>query len=113
MSDKLEQKHREKMVRALEEWLSNFLPYMADGKPKSSVGSTDLVGQITLPKLREELAMLLLWMTKGCGNHGCRVAKVKGQGTNGPCRCNPREVTDALLNLTTKVDANKRNWPTK
>jgi hypothetical protein len=27
---------------------------------------------------------------RGCGNHGCRVTKPKGQATNGPCRCERR-----------------------
>jgi len=36
--------------------------------------------------LRDELTVL------GCGNHGCVVAKPKGMGTNGPCRCLPREL---------------------
>lgn len=36
--------------------------------------------------LREELTVL------GCGNHGCVVAKPRGQGTNGGCHCLPREL---------------------
>lgn len=24
---------------------------------------------------------------KGCGNHGCKIAKPDGMGTNGPCAC--------------------------
>jgi hypothetical protein len=26
-------------------------------------------------------------MTQGCGNHGCKIAKPRGMGTNGPCVC--------------------------
>ncbi len=36
--------------------------------------------------LREELTVL------GCSSHSCVVAKPRGQGTNVPCHCLPREL---------------------
>jgi hypothetical protein len=34
------------------------------------------------------------WYGEGCGSHSCKYEKPKGQGVNGPCRCDREREDD-------------------
>jgi hypothetical protein len=62
------------------------------------------------PELYRELAAEL-WgierqMTRGCGNHGCRVQKPTGQATNASCDCGPRKLARRLRDIAERLSPN-------
>lgn len=44
----------------------------------------------------------------GCGNHGCRILKPTGQGTNASCSCR-KELMDLLMSILERVKKLGRN----
>lgn len=46
----------------------------------------------------------------GCGNHGCCVKQPTGMGTNGACRCSPREVAKELRWTAEALEARRGGW---
>lgn len=54
--------------------------------------------------LQEELEKLLNWSKYGCGNHGCRIYKPKGMGTNGSCQCSPYAFGERMLYLASELE---------
>lgn len=54
-------------------------------------------------EVRERLERLTRQMTKGCGNHGCWIAQPEGLGTNGACRCAPREIARQLTDIARQL----------
>jgi len=64
------------------------------------------------PDLYRELAVEL-WgierqMTRGCGNHGCRVWRTVGQGTNASCSCGPRMLARRLRDIADRLSPNDK-----
>lgn len=50
------------------------------------------------------LCNVLYRMNWGCGNHGCRIAKPKGQATNGSCQCSPKQFIRDLLDVAEMIE---------
>lgn len=50
------------------------------------------------------LRALVVQLEYGCGDHGCVIAKPKGQGTNGGCSCRPKDIRRCLLRLSESID---------
>lgn len=54
-------------------------------------------------------AAVMLWaiqrrMVRGCGNHGCRIGKIEGMATNGPCRCTAKDFSRELRDIADMLE---------
>lgn len=58
----------------------------------------------TLEETQADFELLLRKSLHGCGNHSCVIKKPRGMGTNGPCRCRPRDFTRDLLSIAERLD---------
>lgn len=52
----------------------------------------------------------MLWaiqrrMIRGCGNHGCKIGKIEGMATNGPCRCTPKDFARELRDIANLLES--------
>ena len=56
-----------------------------------------------LQDLQQDVEHLANRLKNGCGNHGC-VIKEPVIGTNGGCKCTPRQVMNEMLNLTCAIE---------
>jgi len=57
-----------------------------------------------IPDLQKQIATLYVWSQNGCGNHGCRIKKPVGMGTNSTCSCNPDAFKTALWSMLLALD---------
>lgn len=62
-------------------------------------------------------AAVMLWaiqrrMTRGCGNHGCRIGKIEGMAPNGRCTCTAREFARELRDIAEMLSPNESSSPT-
>lgn len=56
----------------------------------------------------ERLKNIVKRLEYGCGNHGCKIKKPVGQGTNAPCNCKPRFIADELLDIANDLSLQGR-----
>jgi heme/copper-type cytochrome/quinol oxidase subunit 2 len=71
---------------------------------ESSTASIPGIPPVTLSWYRERLVELLRQVDQGCGNHGCQLHPVKGQGTNGSCECSPHRIARDLRNIAEALE---------
>jgi hypothetical protein len=55
---------------------------------------------------------LAIQLEHGCGNHGCKIKRPVGMGTNASCHCSPINIAKDLRRLAEAVETiNSGNWP--
>lgn len=75
-----------------------------DGADKSEKDPIGLIHEATREIMRlRTVTMAADVELEGCGDHSCVVAKPKGMGTNGGCRCDERRLRHAVQVLRAQV----------
>lgn len=64
----------------------------------------------TLDDFRRSVDDLYRQAHHGCGNHGCCINPVIGQGTNAGCQCYPHIIARDLRRLAEAIERSGRIW---
>lgn len=89
--------------------MSDELKYVGGWEVFNGIEQTSTTREKLKP-IRDELQEILSRLEWGCGDHGCKIHKPKGMGTNGGCQCRPRYIAAKLLDIAEDIERLNANW---